>query len=192
VSPWLRALRRRGAAAHSQPALHPVAAPAAVREPPAPAPAPLGARVRTLVDTVRSLSEPPKTPEEIEAGTAALRPEGTVPAELLHRVLAGDDGASEDLTAVQLTTLADCYGLTPAYFLGTDAEVEEIEAGLEYLRLVRDPSTIGVPYLCTRSGPVNARLLRAHSQLMREAPRLLAEHRGGTAPPSMDPPGTRS
>ena len=192
MSPWLGALRRRGPAARTQPAARLMAAPSMGRERPAPAPAPLGARVRTVVDTVRSLKEAPKTPAEIERDTAALRADGVIPADLLHRVLAGDNGATVDLTAVQLTTLADCYGLTPAYFLGTDAEVEEIEAGLEYLRLVRDPSTIGVPYLCTRSGAVNARLLRAHSQLMQEAPRLLAEHRGGTAPPSTNPPGTRS
>ena len=192
MSSWLGLLRRRGPAARTQPAAHPMAAPSTGRERPAPAPAPLGARVRTVVDTVRSLKEAPKTPAEIERDTAALRADGVIAADLMHRVLAGDDGATEDLTAVQLTTLADCYGLTPAYFLGTDAEVEEIEAGLEYLRLVRDPSTIGVPYLCTRSGPIDARLLRVHSQLMQEAPRLLAEHRGGTAPPSTDPPSTRS
>lgn len=192
MSPWLGALRRRGPAARTQPAVRTMAAPPPRRGPPAPAPAPLGARVRTVVDTVPSLKEAPKTAAEIERDTAALRADGVIPADLLHRVLAGEDGAAEDLTAVQLTTLADCYGLTQAYFLGTDAEVEEIEAGLEYLRLVRDPSTIGVPYLCTRGGPLDAALLRAHSQLMQEAPRLLAEHRGDTAPPSTDPPGTRS
>jgi len=118
------------------------------------------------------------TPEEIEAGTAALRSEGAVPADLLHKVLAGDDGPAEDLTAVQLRTLAEIYGLAPAYFLGSNAEIEMIDAGLEYLRLVRDPATAGVPYLCTRSGPVDAALLRAHSHLMRELPRMLDEQDG--------------
>ncbi len=131
--------------------------------------------MRTVVDSVRSLSEAPKTPEEIEAGTAALHSEGAVPAALLHRILAGHDEPAEDLTAVQLQTLADFYMLAPAYFLGSDAEVEEIDAGLEYLGLVRDPATVGVPYLCTRGGPVDSALLRAHSRLMRELPAILAD-----------------
>lgn len=131
--------------------------------------------MRTLIDTVRPLSQAPRTPEEIEAGTVALRPEGAVPADLLHQVLAGDNEPAQDLTSVQLRTLAEFFMLTPAYFLGSDAEIENIDAELEYLCLVRDPATVGVPYLCTRSGPVNAAMLRTHSRLMRELPAILAD-----------------
>lgn len=171
---------------------------------PVPVPAPLAVRVRLAIDSAHSRHQPAMTAQEIAAGTAALRPSGAIPADLLQQVLDTDQptdqptgqlagestehGGTDGLTAAQLATLAELLGLPVAYFLGTDAEIEDIDASLELLRVLRDLRTLGargaVPYICGRAGALTAPRMRAYSDLLRRTPELLEEHDVAPARPS--------